>query len=94
VKDLIFDESCIRESLNQIYKKISKAGYAKYCLFGIGNGGTHVAKRLGDVGKFEEIHCCEHFDEAAADVYDFVEGKSVLICEDIVNSGKTVKKYY
>lgn len=93
MRELVFDKDSVRNSLAQAYEKIKKEGYHKYCLLGVGNGGKHIADGLSKYWGFKDILSCEVSNGSVTiSVPSEIENKNILICEDIVNTGETIKK--
>lgn len=92
MRDLLFEESCVEGTLEQLCTEISKAGYADYCLLGIGDGGINVVDRLEKKGDYKEKFTCPNVNELTPDFLKSLKGKNILICEDTVNTGRTIRK--
>ena len=93
MKEIFFCRDSVEDGLKQTYEKIKKERFRKYCLLGVANGGKRVAADLSKLGEFGDILSCEAFNEnATISVPSKIENKNILICEDIVNTGETVKK--
>lgn len=93
MRDVIFTKDSVADSLTQAFKKIKKAGYHHYILLGVGEGGKCVSIDLSRHGDFEDTLSCKVSNRGVA-ISDSskIKNKNILICEDIVNTGKTVKK--
>ena len=92
MKEIFFDGDSIANSLTQVYEKLRKEGYHEYSLLAIGNGGKYVADELLEYGKFEDILSCDTSNGSVnISTPSKIKNKNILICEDKVNTGKTVK---
>jgi hypoxanthine phosphoribosyltransferase len=93
MKEIFFDRDSVANGLTQIYGKLRKEGYHEYSLLAIGNGGKHVAEGLSEYGEFEDILSCSTSKGGVTiSAPSKIKNKNILICEDKVNTGKTVKK--
>lgn len=93
MRDVIFTKDSVADSLTQAFKKIKKAGYHQYILLGVGEGGKYVSNDLSKLGDFEDTLSCKVSNRGVAiSGSSKIKNKNIIICEDIVNTGKTVKK--
>lgn len=94
MREIIFNESSVENSLTQAYKKIKKTGCQQYILLGVGGGGKHIAEGLSEYCESRDILSCEISKSGNVIISDSskIKNKNILICEDTVSTGKTVKK--
>lgn len=93
MRDVIFTKDCVANSLAQAFKKIKKVGYHQYILLGVGEGGEYVSNDLSKRGDFEDTLSCKVSNRGVAiSGSSEIKNKNIIICEDIVNTGRTVKK--
>lgn len=93
MQEMIFGSSTIENGLAQAYKIIKKEGYHQYILLGVKSGGVYIANELSQHGRFgESLFCKISEDRATISAPSKIKNKNILICEDTLNTGRTVKK--
>jgi len=93
MKEIFFDRDSVTNSLMQVYGELRKEGYHEYSLLGVGNGGKHVVDGLSEYGEFDDILSCGVSNGSVTiSAPSEIKNKNILICEDKINTGKTVKK--
>jgi hypoxanthine phosphoribosyltransferase len=94
MRELIFNKGSVEDGLTQAYEEIKKAGYQQYILLGVRGGGEHITDMLSECCEFRDILSCEVSKSGSVTISDSskIKNKNILICEDTVNTGKTIKK--
>jgi len=94
MRELIFNKGSVEDGLTQAYEEIKKAGYQQYILLGVRGGGKHITDMLSECCEFRDILSCEVSKSGSVTISDSskIKNKNILICEDTVNTGKTIKK--
>lgn len=94
MREVIFNTNSVKDSLIQAYEKIKKIECQQYILLAVGGGGKYIANGLREYCKSRDILSCEVSKSGNVTISNSskIKNKDILICEDTVNTGKTVKK--